>query len=323
MMRTAFIDEDVHQKLETDFRPVLPGSLKSSEWLNDSTYRDEWGVVRTKPEGAYYYEQKEFPLAGEISKNDIMQYSLPDPDNPEVTRGLEEQIDELRAKTDAALVLKLPSMFIHKTQYLRGFSDWYIDFINNVELIELLIDKVFEVNLEMARKILLKVKDKVDIIMTSDDIGAQSGLQISPELFRKIIKPRFKRYFDLIQELSPGTSIQLHSCGSVVDILGDLVELGINIVNPVQVSAARMDPEYLKKEYGDKLCFWGAIDTQHVLPKESPEGVRKEVKRIIETLGKNGGYVLAAVHNIQPEVPAENVVTMFEYGKEFSQELYQ
>ena len=156
-----------------------------------------------------------------------------------------------------------------------------------------------------------------------DDLGTQSGLQVSPDFFRKTIKPRLKKYTDLIRTHAPKTSIHMHSCGCIECILEDLIEIGIDVIHPVQVSARDMNPELLKKKYGDELCFWGGIDTQSILPKGKPEEVEKEVEHIVSTLGKNRGYVLGAVHNIQPDVPPENIVAMYRHGKKYSTEFYR
>jgi len=139
---------------------------------------------------------------------------------------------------------------------------------------------------------------------------------VPPEIYRKLIKPRHAKYFGLMHDMSPA-KVLFHTCGSVVDIMGDLVDIGVDAVNPVQVSAAGMDPVQLKRNWGDKMSFWGAIDTQHVMPHGSVEDVKAEVERRIEQLGEGGGYVLSAVHNIQPDVPLENVLAMYSHAREY------
>ncbi len=139
---------------------------------------------------------------------------------------------------------------------------------------------------------------------------------MSPEVYRELIKPRHQRMIAALKSRSDA-KIQYHCCGSVYALIEDLIEIGIDSLNPIQVNAKNMDPERLKKKFGDRLAFSGAIDTQKVLPLGTPEEVRAEVRRIIDTLGKGGGYILASVHNIQAEVSAENIVAMFDEGKSY------
>jgi uroporphyrinogen decarboxylase len=159
--------------------------------------------------------------------------------------------------------------------------------------------------------LLQAVGDNVDLVLHCDDIAAQNGPLINPRTYRQVIKPRQKRIFDTIKA---HTSARLlyHSCGSIAWVLPDLIEMGVDAVNPVQVSAAHMDTRRLKEEYGSDLAFWGAVDTHHALPFGTPDDVRAEVRRRIEDLAGEGGYVIGSVHIIQQEVPPENVLAMAE-----------
>jgi uroporphyrinogen decarboxylase len=169
----------------------------------------------------------------------------------------------------------------------------------------------------MIKSILLALGDNVDVVLCPDDLGMQSGPLISPQLYRKLVKPRHRRLFDTIKSHT-NAKLLLHSDGAIAPIIGDLIDIGVDILNPIQVSAAGMgDTARLKKEFGTHLSFWGAIDTQQVLPFGTPEEIRAEVKARIEDLAPGGGYVLSAVHNIQAEVPPENVCAMFEAALEF------
>lgn len=322
MMRVVDVDNDVHDYFQTDIRGVFPGEHSSVVHIDENSYKDEWGVIRTKLPGVYYFEQREFPLSGDISKSDIINYNWPDPDDSNIIKGLKEQVRKIRDNCDCAIVLNLPSCIIHTTQYLRGFQDWYLDCGMNVKMLEFLFDKMLDIKIRMVENLLLEVGKEVDIVITSDDLGTQASLQVSPDFFRKYIKPRFEKYFNVIRQFSPDLKILFHSCGSIETILGDLIDIGVDIINPVQVSAENMDSAYLKEKYGGRLAFWGAIDTQHILPYGSPEEVKREVRRRIMELGIGGGYILGAVHNIQPGVPPENIVTMYEYGKTFSKDYY-
>jgi uroporphyrinogen decarboxylase len=322
MMRSVRIDEDVEAHFDTDFKGVFPRRSLPLQWLNDNTYIDQWGITWTKKDGVFYYEQMNYPLAGDVTIRDIMGYSWPDPDGIN-NDDLKARVQKLRRETGKALILALPSPMIHTSQYLRGFEDWYVDCAANVKLIETMFDILLEINMRIGENLLQNAAEEVDIIKIADDLGTQSGLQVSPDFFRRTIKPRLKKYTDLIRSYAPQTNIHMHSCGSIESILKDLIEIGIDVINPVQVSAKDMSPELLKGRYGDKICFWGGIDTQELLPTGQPEEVKKEVEHIVSTLGENGGYILGAVHNIQPDVPPENVVAMYEHGIEYSVEFYK
>ena len=315
MMRVVDVDERILQALDIDTRGLFPATTPD-QILSDERYRDEWGVERIRPAGSLYYDLRTYPLGGEITLSDIARYPWPDPHAPIRRRGLRERVRQIREQTGCAVVLNLPSGFVHTSQYLRGFEDWFLDFARDRRLLGALFDAVLEVSLAICKELLEEVGAEVDIVLASDDLGAQQGLMISPEAYRELIKPRHKKYIQLMHDMSPG-KVLFHTCGSVVDILGDLVEIGVEALNPVQVSARGMNPAELKRAWGDKLAFWGAVDTHHVLSRGSVAEVRAEVAQRIEELGRDGGYILGAVHNIQPDVPTENVLAMYGYAREY------
>ncbi len=314
MMRVVEVDERILRALQIDTRGVFPGAPPSEE-TGENSYRDEWGVERVRPPGSYYYDQVSFPLAGDIGPADIARHTWPDPHDPVRTAGLKERVRRIH-DAGCAAVLNLPSGFVHTSQYLRGFEDWFVDFARDTRLLEALFDAVLEASLAICRELLAEVGGDVDVLMASDDLGVQGGLMISPPAYRELIKPRHARYFGLMHDMS-AARVLFHTCGSVVDIVDDLVEIGVDVLHPVQVSARGMEPAELKKRWGDRLAFWGAVDTQHVLPHGSVGDVRAEVERRIEELGRRGGYVLGAVHNIQPDVPLENVLAMYRHACDY------
>ena len=318
MMRVAEVDESILKALDIDTRAVFPGAPDQSAAcdLGYNRYRDMWGVERVRPEGSYYYDQTEFPLSGMESASDINTHTWPDPTDPGYTRGLRERLDWIRGNTDAAAILTLPAPFVHITQYLRGFEDWFIDFAANTKFLDALFDRVLEITMEIARRELELVGQEVDIVFCADDLGSQDGLLVSPDHYRRHIKPRHKKYFDQIRSMT-SAKIGFHSCGSVVDVIDDLIEIGVDVLNPIQVTAVGMDPLTLKKKYGDRLAFWGAMDTQHVLPNGTVGDVRCMVEERIEQMGKDGGYILSSCHNIQPDVPTDNVLAMFEHARTY------
>jgi len=317
MMRVVKVDERILRALDTDTRSIFPGApTQKTEDLGPRRYKDVWGVERIHPESSYYFDQASFPLSGEISISDILNYPWPDPDDPGYVQGLRERLQWVRENTDCAAILTLPAPLVHISQYLRGFEDWYCDFVVDPKKLEVLFDAVLDITMEVARNELEEIGQEVDIVICADDLGTQRGLQVSREHYLKHIHPRLKKYFRQIHDLSPA-KLLLHSCGSVVDIIHDLIEIGVDVLNPVQVTANGMDPVGLKKRFGGRIAFWGAMDTQTVLPRGTVADVKKMVEERIEQLGEGGGYVLSSCHNIQPDVPVENIVAMFQHTREY------
>jgi uroporphyrinogen decarboxylase len=207
------------------------------------------------------------------------------------------------------------SAFVHISQYLRGFEDWFCDFVVDAKRLEVLFDAVLDVTLQITRNQLSSVGQDVDIVFCSDDLGTQSGLQMSHEHYVKYIKPRHKKFFAAVRDLSPAKLV-FHSCGSVASIIEDLIEIGVEGLNPVQPSAAGMEPAELKRKYRGRLAFWGGTENQQILPRGSLQEVQRMVQDLIDAMGEGGGFVFSSCHNIQPDVPLENVLTMFKRAKE-------
>lgn len=313
--QTAKVDEELLRRFRVDFRGLGLGPPENWRdlWLDDHTYQDEWGVVRTMPPGSYYYDLIQAPFAGEATLAAIDRHRWPDPADPGRCRGLGEKARRLHRETDYAVVVDLNCSFFLRCCELRGWENFYMDLVANVEFAEALMDRFLNFRLAVAERALQEVGENVDIVMvTSDDLGGTDRTLISPALYRSLIKPRQKRTFDFFKARTRA-KLYYHTDGAVYPLIPDFIELGVDALNPVQVSAAGMgDTKKLKKEFGDRLTFWGAIDTHRTLPYGTPEQVREEVRRRILDLGPGGGYVVCPVHNIQPEVPPENVVAMYE-----------
>jgi len=317
--QTARVDEDILRRFRIDFRGVGLGAPEhwKDRWLDERTFEDEWGVVRTMPKDSYYYDLVGSPLAEDGSLSALAAYRWPDPMDPGRFRGLRDRARHLHRETDYAVVVDLNCAFFLRCCELRGWENFYVDIVANVPFAEALMDRFLEIRLAIAERALQEVGKDVDIVMvTSDDLGGTESPLISPALYRSLIKPRQQRTFDFFRART-GAKLYYHTDGAIYPLLPDFVDLGVDILNPVQVSADGMgDTQKLKREFGDKLTFWGAIDTHHALPYGTPEVVREEVRRRIRDLGPRGGYVVCPVHNIQPEVPPANVVAMFESAHE-------
>ena len=312
-------DEDVLQRFRVDFRCVELGNPDG--WVDipvgENGYQDEWGVVRSMPRGGYYYDLTGSPFERDGSISAIESFRWPDPEDPGRYRGLREQARYLHEETDYAVVAVLNCSFFLRCFELRGWQNFYMDMVANVEFAEALMDRYLNIRLRMAELALEQIGEYVDVIMaTSDDLGMADRLLISPATYRSLIKPRQKRTFDFFRERSDA-KLFYHNDGAIYPLIPDFIEIGVEALNPIQVSATGMgDTRKLKAEFGDKLAFWGGIDTYQVLPYGTPADVREEVRRRILDMGPGGGYVLCSVHNIQPEVPPENVVAMFDAAYE-------
>jgi uroporphyrinogen decarboxylase len=320
IMQVSMIDEKILRQLHVDTRCVCynaPELERNQDVeLGEGLYRDPWGIEWIKPPTSYYYDLHKPPLSGEITLSTIVNHPWPEPYDPGYTRGLRERVEKMRAEMDCALVLNLSLWVLQCSQNVRGYEDWYMDLVSAPHLIECLADCITESMLGTLEMVTDAIGDLVDAISVSDDIGHQDRLCMSPKTYRKIFKPRHARLAQAIKSRSD-KPLMWHTCGCVYDILDDLIEIGVDSLNPVQTTAKNMEAERLKREYGDRLSFWGGIDTMHVLNRGTPEDVRREVKYKIETLAAGGGYILNPVHNIQPDVPVQNLITMIDAALQY------
>ncbi len=316
MQQIVEMDERVLRRLDVDVRALAHGAPDRGrdEELGDGQYRDEWGVVRRQPPGCHYYDLQASPLAGEITAADIARHPWPDPTDAGRFRGLREQAERLR-QTGYAVMFNARFHPVHLTQYLRGFEDWYMDLGQNHELFRCLMDAAMDVLVEMNRRALAEIGDLIDIVSFGDDVGLQDRAVCSLPVYRKLIRPVHVRVVETIRSCTRA-KIFYHTCGSVYALIPDFIGMGIDALNPVQVTAKNMEPERLKREFGGRIAFWGGIDSQRVLPRGTPGEVKAEVRRMFRILGPGGGWVAGAVHNIQPDVPPENVLAMFEAARE-------
>ncbi len=319
--RLARISEPVIKELGSDCYPLeIKGSkkLKSKE-LESGNYIDVWGIewkkVFNSDKSCYYYDVVKSPLI-DSDIQDLDKYPWPDPYDPGFTEGLLKDAEELFRTTDYALIGDSGFKSFWELGYmLRGYEQLLVDLVLNQKFVYKLMSILLELNLIITERFLNNVGKFIQVFRTADDMATQNGLIMSLESYRKHIKPFYKKYYELIRSKTDA-KIFYHSCGNITDLLDDLVEIGVEIINPVQVSAIK-DLKDLKKKYSDKLTFWGGIDTQRILPFGTPQDVRIEVRNRIKELGKMGGYVVASVHNIQADVPPENILAMAEASHEF------
>jgi uroporphyrinogen decarboxylase len=304
----AWVEEAVRARLGIDTYPLLPGIPDGGVTpLTAESYRDEWGVVRRRAPGGHYYVSSA-PLA-DAGAHDLDAYPWPEPDDPGWVRGVAEGAEWALRHTGYALVLSLPVGFVHQSQFLRGYEAWLIDCAADARFAAALMDRVLEVQMEVARRLLAAAGDAVDVVLYADDVGFQDRPILSPAAFRALIKPRQKRFLGFVRART-GAQILYHTCGAVSALIPDFIEAGVEVLNPVQTTAAGMDPVRLKREFGRDLAFWGGVDTQHLLPFGTQAEVTHAVRALAEALGADGGFVLSAANNVQADTPPPNIVAM-------------
>ncbi len=272
--------------------------------------RDEWGVVREEG-GFMHFTHIESPLIGAASRSDIVNYPVPDLDAPYRWEHVPEQVANHHA-AGFSVTGHVGHTFETAWQ-IRGIQEFLTDLVVNPDWCEALIAKLAVVNVAKVRYL---AGAGVDVLRIGDDVGTQHGMMFSPAIWRSLFKPVLREYIALAKQINPDVLIWYHSDGDIRDIIPDLIEIGLDILNPVQPEC--MDPVELKREYGRDLAFWGTIGTQTVMPFGTPDDVRETVRRMIDTVGSGGGLCLAPTHVLEPEVPIANIEAFMdaivEYG---------
>lgn len=305
--------ESILRRFDVDTRPLKLGDYDGGKARVLSTHKmiDNWGTTWSKEVGGHYLNVDGPFYKTEADPALIEAYDWPDHDNPGLYQGLKQQAEDLHHGTNYAVILDLGIGIVTRAQFVRGFMEFLMDMTFQPEFAKSLLEKLGQIWIRIARHALQQVGHLVDVVFWGDDYGMQQAPMFRPQHFTDLVKPVNQRMVTTVKELSDAR-VLLHSCGSIAPMIPDMIDTGIDALNPVQVSADNMDPAKLKAEFGDRLAFWGGIDTQDVLPFRTPAEVSKNVRFIIKTLGKGGGYVLSTVHNIQDQVPPENIVAMFE-----------
>ena len=278
----------------------------NSYYLSGEPYTDEWGVgwrsqPYTTPFGVgAYTEMTHHPLADERA---VAAYRPPDPDRPEL---YVEAARALAGFKEEYWITGVTVTTIFETAWaLRGYEQLLMDFVANPDLAEHILDIPYRYHLAAARRL---VEMGVDMVWLGDDVGMQTGMLMSPRVWRKFFKPKMAAFIAALKAVNPQVKVAYHSDGNVSTIIPDLIEIGLDVLNPVQ--PACMDPAELKLKYGDRLCFWGSLDEQSTLPFGTPEQVRGEVLTRLRTLGRGGGLILGPTHHVQLDTPMENFWAM-------------
>jgi len=328
IQQLATPDEDILDRLNVDTRGLFPYTSHSrydpSQLIEDPdywNYLDEWGLGFRFPKvNGHWYSLVESPLENvDPTPESIDRHTWPIAGDVSRVDGLKQLAINYREQGKAVVLKGLCAGIFEMSQRLRGMENALMDFMLYPEMNERLMGKIADLKIEFWEMALAELGEIVDVIIEADDYGTQESQLISPDQFRMTYKPHINRVLQAIKKLAPNAKLFFHSCGNVRPIIPDFIEMGVDILNPVHVSAQGMDPFMLKKDFGDDITFWGGgVETQNILPNGTPEQVTDDVKRNIEALAPGGGFVFNTVHNIQSEVPPENVMAMWntlsEYG---------
>ena len=306
----AMIDPRVRDRLGADGQPIVPGPAVSTlgKEISADCFVDIFGTTWRRTPGNIYFEISDHPLRN-ATIDDLERYPWPDLAHPSRFTGMRERAKALQESGQAVLLFTGAGIFSPAYE-MRGVEQLLFDLAGNEDFATALLTKLEELSTACLVAALREIGEYVDIVVTGDDVASQAGPMMSPAMYRRLIKPHHARMFAAIRE-NTKAKIYLHSCGNVYKLIEDFIEVGVDLLNPVQVSAGEMgDTARLKREFGDRLSFCGGIDTQKVLPFGRPEDVRAEVRRRIRDLAPGGGYIAAAVHCLQPDVPMENILAM-------------
>jgi uroporphyrinogen decarboxylase len=284
----------------------------------DGTWKLVEGGVMTDilSPGSGSFVPAHFPL-GEIDSRDLEaleRFPLPRI-SPAELQHLRSRARHLYQSTDKALFGWFNGSIFETGQFLSGFDTFFIRLAGEPEFSRRLLERLTEAVIDDLKLYLEAVGEYIQVIGFGDDLGFQNGPQIDPRLFRSLVKPLLREIYGTAHSMC-SAKVFLHSCGSVFELIKDFIEIGVDILNPVQTSAAHMEVETLKERFGGRIVFWGGgADVQNLLPRGTPEAVRRDVRRRIEVMEPGGGFVFAPIHNLQADIPPENIAAMYEEAR--------
>ncbi len=320
MAQNMVLDEDLLQALGIDFRWVVPNwvEVRDQKVNGEPGYLDMWHTPHQYTEVGDYYAIAGQPLGDpELSQSDLEAFPWPDPDHSGMFSGLAEQARQWHENSDYVVGgdgIKVGVLQI--AAQLRGYDKLFMDFALNPSLAEALLEKITDLICQMYVNYVKAVGSYIQVIVITDDQGTQKSLMISPAMFRRFVKPNLKRVIEAIK-INADVKVLMHCDGAIRPIIPDLIDIGVDILNPIQTVVKGLDDtRSLKEEFGEQICFHGAIDVQQFLPTATPETVRQEVARRSRDLGEGGGFILAPCHNINRDTPLENIVALFAAGRE-------
>ncbi|MFO7585660.1 MAG: uroporphyrinogen decarboxylase family protein [Anaerolineales bacterium] len=320
---TALLDEQTLQRLHSDARGVL--DLYPS-WVYERNqsrpphdpFIDDWGTGQKEVQPGLWYPGIH-PMAGATTIEEIEAYPWPDMDDPSRVAHVREQARNLAESNQYAIIGTPWLLFpFERAHAMQGLDVFLYNMAANPEFAKALLEKIAELCKILMGHFLDEIGDNIDIIKIGDDLGTQESLMISPRMYRQLLKPIHADFISFIKSKTKA-KVFFHTDGDVFNLIDDFVEIGVDILNPIQTSAGKMSNlEALKERWGDQLAFCGAVDTHHILPFGTPQEVRDEVQRVLKIMAPGGGYMLSSVHTIMDEVPPENIMAMVEAVLEFS-----
>jgi uroporphyrinogen decarboxylase len=317
MAQTVVPDEKLLEKFGVDFRWLIPNwtGVKPFNQKGRSGYYDMWGTTFSEMED--YFAITDTPLK-EGTLEELEAHPWPDPEDPEMFKGLQEQAKDIFDNSDYVIGADgIKGGILQTCLWLRGYEKFFMDLAMNREYADALMDKVLDLYCQMYTAYFKEIGDYAQLVYITDDLGTQVSLLMSPKMFREQVKPKLKAFNDHLKSITDA-KIMFHSDGAIDPLIEDVIEIGVDILNPVQTSTKGLeDTLALKEKYGDRLSFHGAIDVQQIMPKATVEEMKMEVVRRIHDLGSNGGYILAPCHNIGYDIPVENVMALFEAAQEY------
>ena len=328
IMNIAVVDDDVAGLLGIDTVPVLMYVVTPNAYYSSLTsegdyevLEDAFGVKWFKPlKDGLYYDPRNPPLGGKrLTVDEVSAYPWPSFSHSEVASSLDKAIGQQVNSTDRAIVLGgCDAGILERATWLRGFQGVVMDLHTQPGVGAEFLGAITDIHIAFWEAVLDVAAEAVDVAVFSDDLGAQERAIVSPDWYRRCLKPYHKRLFSFVKKKAPHVRIFFHTCGAVYELIADLIDTGIDILNPLQLSAAGMNPKEIKKQFGRELTLWGgAVDSQSTLPRGTPRDVREETKRNLDSLAPGGGYVFSPVHNIQPDVPIENFMAMWEAMQQY------
>jgi len=309
----VYPDERIIELFQSDVVGIYPNppdgwKLKIDEEKDE--WIDEWGNLWVRPKNGFFYDIKKSVMENFTIK-DLKNYTFPNPLDKGRIRGLRKKAMEIYENTDKAIIIFNSTVGIWESLwFFRGFEQAYVDLVTNIKFVELLFEKLLWWSKLFWANILSEVGDLVQLVQIGDDLGTMNGPMFNPKLYRSLLKPLHKELTGFIKSKTKA-KVYFHSCGSVHWAIKDFIECGIDVLNPVQVSAKDMDSDILNKEFGDEIVFWGGGCDPRILLSGSEEDVKEEVKKNIHDFAPGGGFVFASIHNIQANTPPENILAMY------------
>lgn len=274
-------------------------------------------VIATMPEGGLYFDQVVHPYAEAQTPADIDAVPLEGPSAEEATF-LVSQAVEKRRRSDKALLFAFGGNILEAGQLDFGYETFYMNLALEPELMHYYFGRLVENHIAQLDALIPAIAEHIDLVQFGDDLGTQVAAQISVDMYRSMIKPYHSKLFMHVREKWPDLKVFFHSCGAIAELIPDLIDAGVEALNPVQISARGMEPAFLKREYGADLTFWGGgVNMQQTAVFGSVQDIKEEARRNIEIFSKGGGYVFTQVHNIQANVPPEKIVAIYEAAAEF------